>query len=448
MASETAPSADPVPTVTSLALSAGWLSTVTYRSRTVAPMSELELYRLLKAAQQRNHEEGVTGVMVYDGGWVFQQLEGPASGLNRVWDSIRRDPRHEHIEVLSDATARERRFANWDLKLSVHGAGAGQARRDVTEPPPELIGRLYRGEQQAHLLPSGWLESVQEPASASADEPALRAPDLTRSTLSDLFRKVIVPRLLLAHPETSPPPQAPETMRLARLLIAHDQQAAFAWVAAAYADQGSLATLARRVVEPAARSLGDLWQADDCSELEVTLGLTRLQSFVRHFQCDMPREARLRRPMVLVVPQPGELHMLGAALDAELLWRAGWNPRIEFPSDSEALDALVASTWVDALDLSMSTAFRREHKLPQLGETIAHARLASRNPNLVVVVSGRVFGTHGDTASTEAAVPRSGAPKAVRAGVGADASFASSSQVESTIEHALMVSARLRQSSS
>jgi hypothetical protein len=448
MASETAPFDTPDPAVKSLEPSAGWLSTVTYRSRTVAPMSELELYRLLRAAQQRNHEEGVTGVMVYDGGWIFQQLEGPPAGLTRIWDSIRRDQRHGQIEVLGDAPARDRRFADWDLKLSVHGAGAGQALRAWSEPPPELISQLYRGEQQAHLLPTGWLESFKEPASASAVERVVSSVALARTTLASLIHQVVVPRLLHAHPETTPPLQSLETKLLARLLVAHDQQAAFAWVAAAYADQGSLATLARRVVEPAARSLGDLWQSDDCSELEVTLGLMRLQSFVRHLHADTPRQPPLRRPMVLVVPQPGELHMLGAALDAELLWRAGWNPRVEFPASSDALDALVASTWVDALDLSMSTAFRREHKLAQLGETIAHARVASLNPDLVVVVSGRVFGSHDDIASTDAAAAHTGAPTAVQVGVGADASFASSSQVESTIEHALRVSARGRPSNS
>ena len=81
----------------------------------------------------------------------------------------------------------------------------------------------------------------------------------------------------------------------------------------------------------------------------------------------------------------------------------------------------MAGSWIDVLDLSLSTSFRRENRLAQLGETIAHARRASLNPDLVVVVSGRAFDHRGDVARE----------------VGADASFGSASAAESTILEAL-----------
>jgi hypothetical protein len=93
----------------------------------------------------------------------------------------------------------------------------------------------------------------------------------------------------------------------------------------------------------------------------------------------------------LIAPEPGELHRLGAALDCSVLENAGWSPHCEYPSDDGALDELVSGTWFDVLDLSLSTAFRREHAMPRLAETIAQARRASRNPGLVVVVGGRMF---------------------------------------------------------
>jgi hypothetical protein len=95
--------------------------------------------------------------------------------------------------------------------------------------------------------------------------------------------------------------------------------------------------------------------------------------------------------VVLIAPQPGEVHLLGAALDAEVMWRAGWDVRTGFPPTDEALQALVSGTWFDALDLSLSAAFRREHWLPRMTETIARARGASRNPKLLVSASGRIF---------------------------------------------------------
>jgi hypothetical protein len=52
---------------------------------------------------------------------------------------------------------------------------------------------------------------------------------------------------------------------------------------------------------------------------------------------------------------------------------------------------MVDDTWFDALDLSLSVAFRREHWLPRVTATIAKVRAASRNPGLVVIVGGRAF---------------------------------------------------------
>jgi len=94
---------------------------------------------------------------------------------------------------------------------------------------------------------------------------------------------------------------------------------------------------------------------------------------------------------VLIAPEPGELHRLGAALDSAVLARAGWAPQSAFPEHDNALSDIVSATWFDVLDLSLSPAFRREQELPRLTKTIAEARRASRNPGLVVVVGGRIF---------------------------------------------------------
>jgi hypothetical protein len=95
--------------------------------------------------------------------------------------------------------------------------------------------------------------------------------------------------------------------------------------------------------------------------------------------------------MVLIAPEPGELHRLGAVLDRVMLRNAGWSPQCAYPEDGHGLNDTLSSGWFDVLNLSLSTAFRREHLLPQVSRTISEARLASRNPALVVIVGGRVF---------------------------------------------------------
>jgi hypothetical protein len=405
------------------------LSSLTYRSRAVAPMSELDLHRLARAAQLRNGAEGVTGMLVYDSGWIFQQLEGPSEGVARIWASIRRDRRHTAIEVLNDGPADKRDFEDWDLRLSVHGAQAGLGPRGMADEPPEMISQLYRGERPADL------PGAARPAASVVRVPLVAASEallLSRAALSELMTTVIVPRLCAARAARAVPlaPPQPLSATLASLLIAVDATSAFAMVEAALSRYVSLGSLVTELLEPAARDLGDLWQSDDCTEIEVALGLGRLQAIAREFGHGAPRVRALHPPVVLIAPQPGEAHMLGAILDAEMLWQAGWSPRVDFPSSSGALDSLVAGTWIDALDLSLSTSFQRDHRLAQVEKTIASARLASLNPDVVVVVSGRVFSDLAKAGDSGATVRR----------IGADGGFGSAAQAQSAILLALRCS--------
>jgi hypothetical protein len=177
------------------------------------------------------------------------------------------------------------------------------------------------------------------------------------------------------------------------LLIAADQSAAVELIKELQDAEGAVQPLYATLFEPAARSLGDLWNEDVCSEFDVTLGLCRLQTAVRLLAGAALPESRpgLVQPLVLIAPEPGELHQLGAAMDSEVLFHAGWSPHCEYPADDKALQDLLSGTWFDVLDLSLSAAFRRESWLPRVSRTIAQARLASQNPALVVVVGGRVF---------------------------------------------------------
>jgi hypothetical protein len=125
----------------------------------------------------------------------------------------------------------------------------------------------------------------------------------------------------------------------------------------------------------------------------MTIALSHLQSAVRLLGAEFLQQpvSPAHAPHVLVVPLPGELHGLGAALDSEAMWREGWSPQSEFPTDDDALQKLLNADWFDVLDLTMSVALQRKHWLLRLAETIRLARRASRNPGLIVMVGGRVF---------------------------------------------------------
>lgn len=376
------------------------LSAVVYRSRAVTPLSGHDLQGLMQAAQARNRREAVTGVMLYDESHFYQWLEGPADGVSRVMHSIRGDPRHTDIEILSHAPASARRFGDWDMKLATRGMDLALRHSEVVKPPPEILDGLRQHPHRA----AGFLLRLVDVASSlispfsSSDRFSSRATMVptTASVLRATFLDVVVPKLLDRHrPAASQlDPEWPfsQAAELAELLIASDEGASLQLIRELRGKSRILDGLYAPLFEPAARKLGDLWTNDICSEFEVTLGLARLQTAARLLGMDAPRPPRQKtQSSVLIVPAPGEMHQLVASLDTEWLWSRGWAPRQDFPADNRALEDLVSGAWIDVLDLSLSAAFRRQDRLQNLRQTVTLARRASRNSALLVVVGGRVF---------------------------------------------------------
>jgi hypothetical protein len=234
------------------------------------------------------------------------------------------------------------------------------------------------------------------PRDAAASHSASALYDI-QTIATALISSAVIPALLqkhkLAQRRAVSSSFHPAITRLVPLLIAADPGGAFDLIDAEHARDDSLARMASRLFEPAARSLGDLCIAGGCTDFEVTLGLSRLQTAVRRMSARSLSQplAGLPQRAVLIAPPPGESHILGAVLDFEVLWRAGWDTHLEHPASDLALQAMVARKHFDALDLCLSGAIHRGAWLPRVTRTIALARRASCNPRLTVVVGGRVF---------------------------------------------------------
>jgi hypothetical protein len=379
---------------------AGALSAIVYRSRAVQPLSGTELHWLTQIAQSRNRAECITGVIVYDDECFYQWLEGPRDALARVMASIRNDKRHTDIEILDEHSAMFRHFGGWAMKLATHGPRAAPWQLDAIEAPAAIMHGLHRHPRAAPSLLVALSPGAEEARPAARAE----APHYAQSNhpvvpvLQDVIHAEVIPRLLSHYRQGHPAQtEAARAAELARLLVATDGTAAQEWLASRRR-AGTPDEWVLTMIEPAARALGDLWLDDTCSEFDVAIGLARLQTAARLLGAEtLPHMSGMAAPpTVLVVPEPGERHLLNAALDSDALWHAGWAPQCAFPSSDTALQDLVDDTWFDALDLSLSPAFRRDHWLPRVSATIAKARRASRNPGLVIVVSGRVFAESGE----------------------------------------------------
>ncbi len=310
----------------------GWIACLTYKSIATAAPSVADLHTLVGRARARNRKLSVTGMLLYEGGSFFQTLEGPPEKLDALWSSIKQDPRHDHIEVLSEHVAPARLFSDWDLLL--------QSRQDELTPPATV-------DRAAPQAVAGHIDSLVELA--------LNADDV----------------------------------RINAFIAALEDEG---WTSHA------IVTL---LIEPCARALGDAWLADDCSELDLTIGLSMLQlagHAVRHYA--NARSARHSRYSILLATAPGEQHMLGTTILADQFTDAGWRVDMAFPDSDEALSNQLNAQRPDAVDIGLSDAMQRLHALPRLRATIDHTRLAAPDHPTVISVGGRMFAEAAATAAS------------------------------------------------
>jgi hypothetical protein len=94
------------------------MSALVYRSRSVAPQTDIDLFYLLGQARERNARNGLSGLLLYDRGWFFQWIEGPTEPLGLTWNRIRRDTRHRDLTVLADQQIPVRLFPDWHMRFA------------------------------------------------------------------------------------------------------------------------------------------------------------------------------------------------------------------------------------------------------------------------------------------------------------------------------------------
>lgn len=129
------------------------LRSITYMSSAVRLLLEQELDDLLIRARRRNEVESVTGVLLYDAGNFLQVIEGPESGLARVYSAIMADRMHHNVFELLNDPIEYRAFPHWSMAYLGVGAASEEPPADLLSglaaPPGELSG-------VRHLLAAFW----------------------------------------------------------------------------------------------------------------------------------------------------------------------------------------------------------------------------------------------------------------------------------------------------
>lgn len=220
-----------------------------------------------------------------------------------------------------------------------------------------------------------------------------------RERLERMIQNEIVPRLMLSHRVGPVPPSI--VAAVARQLTEADvttfvdavrgtqDDKAVNYVRDLVANGTSIETIYVDLLAPTARRLGSLWDADECDFVEVTVAMGRIQRLLRDLSQVFIAESSRTETVgnVLLTCVPGEQHTLGAIIVAEFLLRDGWRVLVGAPWSEGDMLTMVSTEWFDIIGFSVGC----ENRLSTLKREIRRLRASSRNPNVRVMVGGKVF---------------------------------------------------------
>lgn len=227
-----------------------------------------------------------------------------------------------------------------------------------------------------------------------------RSRPLPKELLAEAIEAQIIPRLMLAYrneqashtsSSATSAPNVDDVVEFVRLILTHEIWAGREYIVALRNRGVGLESVFLQLLTPAARYLGELWQADSCSFAEVTIALSYMQRLLLELSSEFESEVaspRCERQAILV-SMPGDQHSFGIHMVQAFFRKAGWTTHGGHQTSDELIKA-VRREHIDCVGLSVSCDVAAQ-PLPKL---ISKLRAASLNRQLRVMVGGRYFLDH------------------------------------------------------
>jgi MerR family transcriptional regulator, light-induced transcriptional regulator len=211
-----------------------------------------------------------------------------------------------------------------------------------------------------------------------------------------VIENIIVPRLLMSHVHSNAAAktEAATTRTLGvsefiRLAMDIEPDAAVQFVQELIDDGVTFQRILLDLMAPAARELGELWDNDKMSFVEVTLGVARMHRILREFD-GVPEHMWSKSGAgrhALLLPTPGEQHTFGLRLVQEFLLRESWSVTNRPVESPELLKLVLRNGHYDIVGLSLSG----ETNVDSFLTSIATIRAHSVNPDIKIIVGGHLF---------------------------------------------------------
>ena len=144
-----------------------------------------------------------------------------------------------------------------------------------------------------------------------------------------------------------------------------------------------------------ARRLGEWWDEDRCTFVEVTLGMIVLHEQLRELAPGLVTSGTVGGARsALMMTAMGSQHSLGIAMVAEFFRAAGWAISDETIPSEEVLVSRVSEQWFGMVAISVGSSV----SIPGLANQIAAIRSHSRNREVAVMLGGPLLLAHPEIA--------------------------------------------------
>ncbi len=216
----------------------------------------------------------------------------------------------------------------------------------------------------------------------------------TQKRLASIVKSAVLPRLFQTHTQPFPmdavgPKKlaAGDIEKLAHLVLDPSIHLSTDFIETLEADGHSIDDLFVHLLEPAARCLGTMWDNDECSFIDVTLGMARLQQLLAMFSRSHAVPDFSRKRNVCMVTLADEQHSFGATMVETFLRAGGWSVRSLHGASPGLITDIVSSEWFAVAGLTVGSSIQFD----DLAATIRCIRAQSCNPAIAIMVGGPPF---------------------------------------------------------
>ncbi len=189
-------------------------------------------------------------------------------------------------------------------------------------------------------------------------------------------------------------PPMSEVDALCRALLSDDDQAGAQIIVRAQDEGASIDLIYLGYLARAAQRLGEWWDNDEVSFIDVTLGVGRVYAIMRGLRPMFLQTGVQRRRTATFAAVPGETHLLGITMAADLFRKDGWDITLHVGLGHNALLAALADDENPIVGLSCSG----EHSTEALVQLVVGLRI--NNPHRLLLLSGTVVNAYPDLVST------------------------------------------------